>query len=182
MGKGQDDKAGPGALPRREFMSKSLSVTGWGTLFGVGALGSVETLRFFSPTVVFRPPTTFEVGSVEDFLSEGTPDDHGIIRIEAKWKKEHRFFIVREPKRLYALFAQCTHLGCTINWFPSLNVFKCPCHGSQFYSNGENFAGPAPRALDRLKTTLNAEGNIVVDTGAVYTRDRFEEAGAYVEL
>lgn len=163
-------------------MGRSLSVAGWGTLFSVSALGSVETLKFFSPSVVFKPPSTFEVGKVDDFLGEGSPDEHGIIEVNPKWKKEHRFFIVREPNRLYAMFARCPHLGCTINWFPGLAVFKCPCHGSQFHSNGENFAGPAPRALDLLKTTISAEGMIVVDTAAVYTRKEFEKAEAFIQV
>lgn len=173
--------AGP-ALPRREFLDKSLSVVGWGTLFALGAGGTVEGVRFFTPSVVFRPPSTFEVGKVGDFASEGAPDAQGVILVEPRWKKDHRFFILRETNRVYALFARCTHLGCTINWFPNQNIFKCPCHGSQFRSNGTYFAGPAPRSLDLLRTFMNGEGNIVVDTSVVYRREQLEKVKAYVEI
>ena len=169
-------------VTRREFWNKTLSITGWGSLFTLGMGSTIEGLRFFSPSVVFSPPTTFEVGNLDDFNSSSLPDHYGIISVEPKWKQEHRFFILREEERLYALFARCTHLGCTINWFPGLGIFKCPCHGSQFYSDGTNFAGPAPRSLDRLKIGMNSEGNIIVDTGVVYSREQFEENKAYIQV
>lgn len=167
---------------RRELLSTGLTLGGWGTLFTLSVGGGVESVRFFSPSVVFRPSSTFEVGKVEDFVSEGAPDAYGVISVEARWKKEHRFFILRERSRLCALFARCPHLGCTINWFPGLNIFKCPCHGSQFYSNGVNFAGPAPRSLDLLRVSKDSDGKILVDASVVYTREQYEQAKAYVEI
>ncbi len=167
---------------RREFLNKGLSVTGWGLVMTLGVAGAVETVRFFSPSVVFRPPSTFEVGKLEDFASQAPPDERGIILVEPKWKDAHRFFILREPARLSALFARCTHLGCTVNWFPGLNIFKCPCHGSQFHSDGVNFAGPAPRALDLLRISMDNEGNIIVDTSVVYPREDHSKPGAYIEI
>ena len=181
QGEGRKDPAQL-VLARWELLIKGLSLGGWGILFTLGLGGAMETIRFFSPSVVFRPPSTFQVGKVEDFVAAASPDDYGVILVDAKWKKDHRFFILREPTRLYALYARCTHLGCTINWFPSLNVFKCPCHGSQFYSNGVSFAGPAPRSLDFLRTFLNDHGNIVVDTRVAYSRERFEKTKAYIAL
>ena len=170
------------SLSRRELLSKGLAVAGWGTLFTLSAGGAVETLRFFTPSVVFRPPTTFEVGVPADFASEGSPDEYGVILVDDAWKAEHRFFIVRDANRIYAMYARCPHLGCTINWFPGLNIFKCPCHGSQFYSDGVNFAGPAPRALDRLRISMSPEGSIVVDTSVSYTREQFEEKKVYIQV
>lgn len=168
-------------VARRELLGKGLSFAGWGTLFTLGSGGTVETVRFLYPSVVFSPPSTYEVGKIDDFSAAGNPDEYGVIGVEGRFVKEHRFFIMREPDRLYAMFARCTHLGCTVNWFPSLNIFKCPCHGSQFRSNGENFAGPAPRSLDRLRIFMNSRGNVVVDTGIVYSRRDFENLAAYVK-
>ena len=109
----------PGSgMTRRELLERGLSVIGWGTLFGLTAAGAVEMVRFFSPSVVFHPPSTFEVGATEDFSSGADPDTHGVILVDSKWKSEHRFFIIREQSRIYALFARCTHLGCTVNWLP----------------------------------------------------------------
>lgn len=174
--------SGASGLTRRELLQRGLSVVGWGTLFGVSGAGAVETVRFFSPSVVFHPPSTFEIGAIGDFSSGADPDAYGVIHVDPKWKKQHRFFVIREDLRIYALFARCTHLGCTVNWFSGLGIYKCPCHGSQFYSNGVNFAGPAPRPLDRLKIYTNARGNLVVDTSVVFDIDEFEKQKAFIRI
>lgn len=167
---------------RREFLQKGLSIAGWGALFACAAGGTYQAVRFFFPSVVFHPPSVFQIGRLEDFLSAGQPDAHGVILVEDRFKQEHRFFVVREPARIYALFARCTHLGCTVNWFSNLRIFKCPCHGSEFHSDGKEFAGPAPRPLDRLKISLDTEGNLLVDTSVVYTAQEFEAKKAYIEI
>ncbi len=167
---------------RREFLQKGISVVGWGALFAGTGAAAYQSIRFYFPSVVFHPPSIFQIGRTEDFLSLEPPDPHGVIFVESRFKKDHRFFIIRESKRIYALFARCTHLGCTINWFPNLRIFKCPCHGSEFYSNGKEFAGPAPRALDRLKISLDTEGNILVDTRVVYSVSEFEKKKAFIEI
>lgn len=50
-----------------------------------------------------------------------------------------------------AFTAICTHEGCTITGFQS-GAFVCPCHGSQFTTNGQVQQGPATRALQRFNT------------------------------
>ena len=55
------------------------------------------------------------------------------------------------------LYAVCTHLGCLPKWSESNNRFECPCHGSKFQLNGRYIEGPAPRSLDRFRTTLTFE-------------------------
>ncbi|MFC1878846.1 ubiquinol-cytochrome c reductase iron-sulfur subunit [Chloroflexota bacterium] len=49
-----------------------------------------------------------------------------------------------------ALYKVCTHLGCLYNWRELENKFVCPCHGSQFETDGDYILGPAPRSLDRF--------------------------------
>lgn len=167
---------------RREFLQRGISVVGWGALSIGIAAGTYQTVRFFFPPVVFHPPSVFQIGRVEDFLATEPPDAYGVISLESRFKQEHRFFVVRETGRIYALFARCTHLGCTVNWFPGLRIFKCPCHGSEFHSDGKEFAGPAPRPLDRLQISLDSEENILVDTRVVFTAREFEEKKAYIDL
>ncbi len=171
-----------GGSGRREFLQKGISVAGWGALFAGSGAGLYQTVRFFFPSVVFHPPSVFEIGRVEDFQATESPDTHGVIFVDNRFKQEHRFFVVRESNRIYALFARCTHLGCTVNWFPGLRIFRCPCHGSEFHSNGREFAGPAPRPLDRLKISRDPKGNILVDVRVVLTARQFEEKMAYIEL
>lgn len=171
------------ALSRREALARGLSAAGWGAFAIVLGTGAVETLRFFRPRVVYQPPTRVRIGTPEGFAqgSEGA-DVYGVVLVDEHWKPSHRFFLVRERQRLYALTARCAHLGCTVNWFGELRVFKCPCHGSEYHSNGANFAGPAPRPLDRLRIELAGEGQIVVDTAITYGPERFDADGAFVRL
>ncbi|MBP1685110.1 MAG: Rieske (2Fe-2S) domain protein [Deltaproteobacteria bacterium] len=170
-------------MSRRELLSRGLTVSGWGAFAAVLATGSIETVSFFFPRVVFRPPSTFRIGTPEAFLgsAEGA-DSYGVILVDERWKSSQRFFVVRERDRVYALSARCVHLGCTVNWFGDLRTFKCPCHGSEYHSNGVNFAGPAPRPLDRLRVELNVDNQLVVDTSIIYGPERFGVDGAFVKL
>jgi len=170
-------------LSRRELLSRGLSVAGWGAFAAVLGAGTIETVRFFFPRVIFTPPSTFRVGTPEGFLNRGgEADTYGIVFVDERWKSEHRFFIVRELEKIYAISARCVHLGCTVNWFEDTRIFRCPCHGSEYRSNGTQFAGPAARPLDRFRIVLNAAGELVVNTSIVYVSDRFALDGAFVQL
>jgi cytochrome b6-f complex iron-sulfur subunit len=170
-------------VSRREFLARGLTAAGWGSFAAVLATGGVETVSFFFPRVLFHPPSTFRLGVPQAFVgSTENPDQYGILSIDERWKSTQRFFVVRERERIYATSARCVHLGCTINWFSDLRIFKCPCHGSEYHSNGVNFAGPAPRPLDRFRIELSADGQLVVDTGFIYGPDRFNVDGAFVKL
>jgi cytochrome b6-f complex iron-sulfur subunit len=50
-----------------------------------------------------------------------------------------------------AFTAICTHEQCVITGFQS-GAFVCPCHGSQYNTNGAVQQGPATRALQRFTT------------------------------
>lgn len=79
---------------------------------------------------------------------------------------------------LLAMYWKCPHLGCTVPWrgdfngaivgFPGIiGWFRCPCHGSTYSRAGVRVFGPAPRSLDTFELTLNADGSITVNTGAI---------------
>jgi cytochrome b6-f complex iron-sulfur subunit len=170
-------------LTRRELFAHGLTAAGWGSFALVLAAGAIETVNFFFPRVIFRPPSTFRIGTPEGFLgSSETADTYGVVFVDDRWKSQQRFFIVRERNRLYATSARCAHLGCTVNWFADQRIFKCPCHGSEYHSNGTNFAGPAPRPLDRFRIELSVDGQLVVDTSIAYGPERFSVDGAFVPV
>jgi Rieske Fe-S protein len=50
-----------------------------------------------------------------------------------------------------AMTAICTHESCTVTRFQS-GTFQCPCHGSEYNTNGGVTKGPAPTALRRFNT------------------------------
>ena len=105
--------------------------------------------------------------------------------VNDKFKRSHRIWVVRDIPSggggIYVLWARCTHLGCTPNWMPVENKFKCPCHGSGFrgFSResgrgalAQNFEGPAPRSLARLKVWIDRMGEINVDKSVSYLFER----------
>ncbi len=170
-------------VSRRQFISRGLTAAGWGAFAVVLGTGAIETVSFFFPRVLFRPPSRFRIGAPEAFLGSGeSADKYGVIFVDQRWKPSYRFFVVREPGRIYALSATCTHLGCTVNWFEDLRTFVCPCHGSEYHGNGVNFAGPAPRPLDRFRIEVNVDGELVVDTSIAYGPERFHVDGAFVAV
>jgi cytochrome b6-f complex iron-sulfur subunit len=79
---------------------------------------------------------------------------------------------------LLALYWKCPHLGCTVPWNGSFNGagvnfpgvvgwFRCPCHGSTYSRAGVRVFGPAPRPLDTMALSVNADGSLNVNTGAI---------------
>lgn len=167
------------ALTRRSI----LSLAGWSAFALTVGSYVVGTTRFFYPRVLYAPSSTFKAGFIEEFPA-AEADQHSVVSVSEKWKKEHRVWIVREKDRIYAIAAICTHLGCTPNWMAEDRKFFCPCHGSLFYSNGVNFAGPAPRPLDRYKVTLTDDGQFHVDKSVVFSSNSpgWNEPPAVVKL
>lgn len=68
---------------------------------------------------------------------------------------------------LMALWQRCVHLGCRVPSCDSSQGFECPCHGSKYNRHGEYEDGPAPRNLDRFAVSVNAGGELIIDTGTI---------------
>jgi cytochrome b6-f complex iron-sulfur subunit len=147
----------------------------WCAIAGFLAAWFIAFLRFFFPRVLFEPATVFKIGYPADYA----------LGIDERWLQKYRIWVDRTPERLFVIYARCTHLGCTPDWKPSENKFKCPCHGSGYDSEGINFEGPAPRPMDRAEVKLASDGQIVVDVGKLYSwpkgqRSQFNDPGAYL--
>ena len=57
--------------------------------------------------------------------------------------------------------------------------FGCPCHGSQFDTEGNRIAGPAPRALDRYEFSIR-DGHLWL--GRLYSVSRVDGTGAQARI
>jgi menaquinol-cytochrome c reductase iron-sulfur subunit len=146
---------------------------GWFHKLGIGGLLAGVTgmsyafVRALVPNVLYEEPQRFKAGTPDQF-PEG-----------ATFLEDRRVFIVREQNTFHAISAACTHLGCTVKMV-SLNQpktvtiggrevtetreFHCPCHGSKYYGDGTNFAGPAPKPLACFRVELAPEdGQLMVD-------------------
>ena len=144
-----------GLWSRRDFFGR----LSWGGFGVVSLISLLAFVRSAFPRVLFVPPSTFKAGF---------PSDYPIGEVSEKYKTEFRVWIIREPAGFYAIFAKCTHLGCTPRWLASENKYKCPCHGSGYYKTGYNFEGPAPRPMDRVKIALGEDGQLVVDKSVLF--------------
>jgi cytochrome b6-f complex iron-sulfur subunit len=166
------EKAQMGSLwSRRDVFGRF----GWGIFAATSGLGLLGFLRSAFPRVLFQPPSSFKAGLASDFP---------VGEVSTKFQKDQRVWIIREDEGLYALFAKCTHLGCTPRWLTAENKFKCPCHGSGFYRTGINFEGPAPRPLERLRITKAEDGQIVIDKSIKYLfeKGQWDKPGAYLKV
>ena len=150
----------------------------WAAVFGYLGVNLLMTLRFFFPRALYEPNTVFSIGF---------PGDFG-LGIDQRYLMTNRVWIIREPDRIFVIFARCTHLGCTPEWKSSENKFKCPCHGSGYDSEGVNFEGPAPRPMDRAHVAMDPTGKLIVDTSRLYMDDpragvnQFNDSGAYLPV
>jgi cytochrome b6-f complex iron-sulfur subunit len=151
------NREGRAEATRRDFLAR-IGIGAW----GAAALGSgVVTLDFLEPKVLFEPPTAFRAGSPLDY-PEGT----------VRFHKAQRAYVVGTAGGVYAMSAVCTHLGCITRFVSDENAIACPCHGSRFDIEGAVTHGPAPQALPWLEASVDAAGNLVVDTAVVIPHGR----------
>jgi menaquinol-cytochrome c reductase iron-sulfur subunit len=152
-----------GGSRRREFLGK-LGISA--TLLALAGQ-AFAFFRSLVPNVLYEEPMRFKVGTPDQF-GEG-----------AKFIEDKRVYIFRESNTFYAVSAVCTHLGCTVKLqrlnqpkrvkargreFDEQAEFHCPCHGSRYYGDGTNYAGPAPRPLAYHKVEVSPDdGQLMVD-------------------
>jgi cytochrome b6-f complex iron-sulfur subunit len=147
----------------------------WTLVTGFLAAWFLAFFRFFLPRTLFEPNTVFKIGYPSEFA----------LGVDTKFQQKYRIWVDRTPDRLFVIYARCTHLGCTPDWKPAENKFKCPCHGSGYDSEGINFEGPAPRPMDRAHIELSPDGQIQVDTAKLYSWPKgqpthFNDPGAFL--
>jgi cytochrome b6-f complex iron-sulfur subunit len=137
----------------------------------------IAFFRFFLPRTLFEPATTFKIGY---------PTEYG-LGVDTKFQQKYRIWVDRTPDRLFVIYARCTHLGCTPDWKPAENKFKCPCHGSGYDSEGVNFEGPAPRPMDRAEIDIAPDGQILVNVAKLYQwpkgqPSQFNDPGSFLPV
>jgi cytochrome b6-f complex iron-sulfur subunit len=150
----------------------------WTCIWGYLGVNFLMFLRFFFPRALFEPNTVVDIGFSSDFA----------MGVNQQYLMSNRIWVVKEPDRLFVIFARCTHLGCTPEWKSAENKFKCPCHGSGYDGEGVNFEGPAPRPMDRAHVELDPTGHIIADTSRLYIDDpragvnHFNDPGAFLNV
>ncbi|MBC8505545.1 MAG: ubiquinol-cytochrome c reductase iron-sulfur subunit [Anaerolineales bacterium] len=79
-----------------------------------------------------------------------------------------KLWLANTEEGIKAIYKVCTHLGCLYSWSDQEVKFICPCHGSQFDSDGSYIQGPAPRDLDIfvVQAVDPDTGEVVAETPA----------------
>jgi cytochrome b6-f complex iron-sulfur subunit len=163
---------------KTELINRGRRRIAWAFIWGYLGVNLLMFLRFFFPRALYEPNTVFNIGYPADFA----------LGIDQRYLMTNRVWVVREPDRLFVIFARCTHLGCTPEWKATENKFKCPCHGSGYDSEGVNFEGPAPRPMDRAFLVLDPTGKVTVDTSRLFVDDpragvnHFNDVGAFLNV
>ena len=172
---GRDPDDSSPLLTRRAWMGLA-----WGTFSPASAAALAATGRFMFPNVLNEPPQQFKAGF---------PTEYG-MGVDERWKEKFGIWIVRTPEDIeqhasgfYALSTVCTHLGCTPNYRPAENKFKCPCHGSGYRLSGVNFEGPTPRPLERTRIVFADDGQLLVDKSRhfQYELDQWKDPESFLK-
>jgi len=148
----------PATGPEDSEINRSRRRLSWALVAAFLTAWLLAFFRFFLPRTLFEPATSFKIGY---------PSDFG-LGVDTKFQQRYRIWVDRTPDRIFVIYARCTHLGCTPDWKPAENKFKCPCHGSGYDSEGVNFEGPAPRPMDRAHVEIAPDGQILVDVAKLY--------------
>ncbi len=141
--------------PSRRELGKKLFAAA-ATVYGVGLAWPVFRYLQSGATGADEGPQVSEVkvGPVKDF----EPGSGKLFMFGSK-----PALLLRRPDgNFVALFATCTHLGCTVGYSKEHDKILCGCHGGVYDPNtGKNIAGPPPLPLKPLAVTTEGE-NVVV--------------------
>jgi cytochrome b6-f complex iron-sulfur subunit len=77
-----------------------------------------------------------------------------------------KVLVIKAPansEKLIAINPTCPHAGCTVTWESDRQKFLCPCHNSEFSSEGEVLKGVAIEPLGKYEVRVEG-GSILVKT------------------
>ncbi len=148
-------------MERRAFL-------GWA---GVGVLASclpVAIAACSSPQTPNNRETSDSQDPNEDVAV--TPNGEGFLAVGSVDQLKQDGYLVNkaakvmvvqgENNNLSALNPTCTHQQCTVEWRQSSSSLYCPCHGSEFATDGTVIQGPAEQPLSSY--AVQEEGSSVL--------------------
>jgi len=164
-------------VTRRQFLNRSIIGFFVMSLSGFGA----AVIAFLWPSSSGGFGAQITIGPATDVRARIRANNGFLYVPEGRaWVTEYPATAVAKGKAIYssvlhpileagftALWQTCPHLGCRVPECKTSQWFECPCHGSQYNRNGEKKGGPAPRGMDSFPGTVDAKGNLVINTGQI---------------
>lgn len=109
------------------------------------------------------------VTTIEALPSDGTPMKFAIIADKTDaWNKYPAtpigaiYLRKAAEGKVAALSSVCPHAGCFVDYRTDAKDFFCPCHNSNFKTDGEIKSGVSPRAMDSLEVDIREGGEVWV--------------------
>ena len=131
-------------------------------LLGLVVAGTGGALfKYMFPVVTYGTPKKFLV-PIDDLPEVGD---------ELLFEDQKVILRRKSEKELGAISLVCTHLGCTVKRVET--GFQCPCHGSQYDSDGIVVGGPAPHTLHWLVIKKVPGNQIEIDSGTDLPEDSY---------
>jgi len=164
-------------VTRRQFLNRS--IVGFMGL-SISGFGAAMIAQLW-PAFVTGFGAVINAGPVDE-VKDQIRENNGFLKLSSgrMWITEYPESAIEKARATYspgelagmeqgliALYWKCPHLGCTVPECVSSQWFECPCHGSQYNRVGEKRGGPAPRGMDRFSMSVNANGELLVDTGSI---------------
>jgi cytochrome b6-f complex iron-sulfur subunit len=136
-----------------------------GSALVIGAVTAIPAVGMLLSPILYRP------ASLRKKLIFAQPGDASsttfvMARLEGQDEAAPGVFYKRGTDGAPIVISSvCTHAGCAVTWKAQENKFFCPCHQGSFDSEGINIAGPPPRPLTRLVSSVH-DGDILVEEPA----------------
>jgi cytochrome b6-f complex iron-sulfur subunit len=121
-----------------------------------GSTGTLLAVLLYPVLRYVSPPGEAETGAdavVVGRRKDFPPNSGKVVRFGTR----PAIVISTAAGELRAFSAVCTHLQCTVQYRPDMELVWCACHNGRFDLAGRNVAGPPPRPLDALDVALRGD-------------------------
>ena len=140
---------------RRSFAK---TVVGFGALVGLGVI--LGSIKIPSATSSSSPSSNAPVASASTPIANTSSiqvDSPVYFQFPSGYPN---VLFKRSDGTLEAYSLLCTHVCCECTYIASSKIYYCPCHGSEFDSQGRVIAGPANTPLPTIALNVDSSGNV----------------------
>lgn len=127
---------------------------------------ALTAMPFIYGIIKFIFPPVQSANSLESVIAARVQDIPINTAKIVKFNKRPVIVIHTPLGQFKAFSANCTHLGCIVEYKGEERQLHCNCHGSVFDLNGNNIRGPANSPLAPLKVSLN-QSDIVISSPTI---------------